>query len=77
MVIKMLAIKTEAGYYKEGDPYMMVDLPRASVYPPEKAEYVQGIMTGLKQQGVASRLVEMHISLTEWEDISAWRSSQI
>lgn len=75
-MIKLLAIKTRAGYYKEGNPYLMVDLPRASVYPPEKADYVQNIIISLRLEGLESCLVEMQIYIREWEDVSAWERSQ-
>lgn len=75
-MIQLLAVKTRDGYYKEGDPFLMVDLPRASVYPSEKADYVHTIITGLKQQGLDCFLVEMHINIKEWEDVPAWKSGQ-
>jgi len=75
-MITLLAIKTKAGYYKKGNPYLMVDLHQASVYPPERAESVQRIMDSLKLEGLDSCLVELQINIREWEDISAWKKEQ-
>lgn len=76
-MIKMLAVRTNQGYYKNGDPFLMVDLDRASVFPLEQADAVQNIMTTLTGMGVENRLVEMTIALTEWQDVGTWQSGHL
>ena len=74
-MIKMLAVKTDLGYYKNGNPFLMVDLHRASVFPLEQADAVQNIMTTLTGMGIENRLVEITNTLTEWHDMASWETS--
>lgn len=73
-MIKMLAVKTDLGYYKNGDPFLMVDFHRASVFPLEQADVVHNIMKTLTVMGLENHLVEMTIALTEWQDVASWQN---